>query len=150
MKQYLINEKTIAILKKGHQTIIYDVENYKVINKNIKKVLEDNCLFYGSNMKGRQKSASKILKVKYKIPLVISEQDNIILIQIDAFRSDCCLFLVANKIIDYQENNKKVNVKCINNNNFSLNISKYCFDKMLINSLKLNNYLNWLKSVNYV
>ncbi len=150
MKNYIINDQTIAILKHDQETIIYNVENKKVINKHIKSILENNCLLHGSSMEGRIKSAKKILNIKYKVPILISEAENIILLQIDCLRNKECLFIVANKIINYEEIQNKLIIKCINDQEFIVNISKYSFEKMLINTIKLNNYLKWSKNVNFV
>ena len=45
MKNYLLTSSTIAVLKSDKKTIIIDVDKIRVINKNIKKVIEDNCLW---------------------------------------------------------------------------------------------------------
>ena len=150
MKDYIIRDNTIALLKKENTTIIYDVENIKVINKNIKTILEENCLFHGCSMKGRIKSISKIINVKYKVPLLISEAENIVLLQLNAIRDKECLFIVANKIINYVEENDYLKIICIDNQEFNVKISKYSFEKMLINTIKLNNYLKWSKFINFV
>ena len=143
MENYLINNKTVALLKVKNKTIIYDVETKRVINKNIKKILEYNCLFYGSDLVGRKKSAAKIINIRYKIPLIIN--DNIILLQLNSIRCDECLFLVLNKLIDYKVNSNLLEIKCINNTIFNNKISKNSFEKMIINGIKLNNYLNGKK-----
>ena len=148
MKNYIINNATIAILKQEKRTIIYDVENIRVINKHTRKLLEENCLFYGSSMEGRIKSAKNILNIKYKVPIIISESDNLTLIPVNAMRSKECLFLVASKIIDYKaldDKEKMLVIRCVNNLEFTVNLSKKSFDKLLLNSIKLNNYLKWLK-----
>ncbi len=150
MKNYIINDQTIAILKQDQNTIVYDVKKTIVINKNIKSILETNCLLHGSSMEGRIKSAKKILNIKYKVPILISEAENIILLQIDCLRNKECLFIVANKIVDYEIKNNKLTIKCINNQEFIVNISKYSFEKMLIYTIKLNNYLKWSKNTNFV
>lgn len=150
MKNYIINDQTIAILKQDQNTIVYDVKKTIVINKHIKSILETNCLLHGSSMEGRIKSAKKILNIKYKVPILISEAENIILLQIDCLRNKECLFIVANKIVDYEIKNNKLTIKCINNQEFIVNISKYSFEKMLIYTIKLNNYLKWSKNTNFV
>ena len=148
MENYLITKDTIAILKKDKQTIIYDVENYRVINKNIKTVLNLNCNFYGSTLIGRKKSAENILDIKYKVPIVLDEASDITLLQLSSLRKEETILLVLNKIVSYQEVLNKLVIKCINNQVFEVNISKNCFEKLLLNSFKLNNVLKWRKSVN--
>ena len=147
MKNYIINNGTIAILKKGKITIVYDVENMKVINKTTRQLIKENCLFYGSSMEGRINSAKNILNIKYKVPIIISE-DNLTLIPLNGVRNKECLFLVANKIVDYEIDNtrdKELIIRCAKDITFNVKISKYTFDKMLLNTIKLNNYLKWLK-----
>ena len=113
MEKYLISNKTIALQKKEKQTIIYNVDNFIVINKSLIKVLNENCLLNGCSFEGRQKSAKKILNKSYKLPLIIS--NNITLLQLNSLRDDGCLLLVLNKIIDYEEKKKLLKITCINN-----------------------------------
>lgn len=148
MENYIINNKTIAVLKKNNKTILYDVDNIRIINKNIKKVLDENCSFYGSSMVGRKKSAKTLLNVHYKVPIIIKE--DVILLQVNNIRDKECLFLVLSKIVDYKFESQKLKILCINNQIFWLNISKNSFEKMLINSIKLNNILKWQKNANFV
>ena len=150
MNSYIITEKTIALKKLANKTIIYDVEKVKVINKNIKKILEDNCNFYGSSLNGRIKCVQKLLKIKYKVPIIVSESKNYILLQLNSLRDNECLFIMINKIVDYLEKDKNIQIVCVNNLVFDSKISKYSFEKMLLNSFKLNNILKWRKIVNYL
>ncbi len=151
MNNYIINDKTIAIRKLDKKTIIYDVENIRVINKNIINILNLNCMFYGSNYVGRKRSAEQILHIKYKAPLIISENPNIIMLTINSIRKNSALFIVVNKIIDYEiDTDDYVKIICCNKQVFKTNLSKYSFEKMIINAVKLNNYLKWHNSVNFV
>lgn len=143
MRNYIIQDSTIAVLKQEKKTIIYNVENFVVFNKSIKKILDENCMLHGSNLSGRIKSVQKILNVKYRVPILISEKENIILLPMNNMRDKECLYIVANKIIDYTENENYLEIKCINNQIFKTKISKYSFEKMIINVMKLNNYLKW-------
>jgi len=148
VENYIINNNTIAILKRNNTTIIFDVKKTRVINKNIKKILDYNCNFYGSSLNGRKQSAGKLLKIHYKVPIVINK--NIILLQLNGIKDKECLFIVLNKIIDYKYLNKNLHILCTNNQIFNSNISKNSFEKMLVNSIKLNNILKWQKISNFV
>lgn len=148
MENYIINNNTIAVLKKKNYTIIFDVEKNRVINKNINKILENNCNFYGSSLIGRKNSAKKILNISYKIPLFIT--NNIILLQLNSLKSEESLFIVLNKVIDYNVEDNLLKIKCVENHVFINKISKTSFEKMLINSIILNNVLKWRKNLNFV
>lgn len=150
MENYIITNETVALKKHGKRTIIYNVDKVRVINKTIGAVLETNCNFYGSNLNGRKKSAQKILNIKYRVPIVICEKNELILIPTENLRNNHCLLIMLNKVVDYEETDDKLKIRCINEQEFIVNLSKYSFEKLIINSLKLNNLLNWRKSVNIV
>lgn len=151
MNNYIINKKTIALLKQNDKIKIYDVDNLLVFNTKISKIINNSCLLYGSNLKGRKKFAQKFLNIKYRVPIIISENKKIILLQINGLREEECLFIVGNKIVDYEEINDKVlKIKCINNIEICANISKYSFEKILINYLKLYNNLNYINNMNFL
>ena len=141
MENYVINENTIAILKKNDEVIIYNVDNIIVSNMKINRLINNSCLIYGSNLNGRKKYAQKYLNIKYRVPIIISENKKIILLQLNGLREQECLFIIGNKIIDYKNVENNLKIKCINNQEFITNLSQYSFEKILINYVKLYNNL---------
>lgn len=148
MQNYIFNNGIIAVIKSNKKTIIIDVDNIKVINKNIRFVISINCLINGSTIDGRKNATKRILNINYKIPIYI--RDNIILLQLKSIRNNCSMYISLNNIIDYKYKNNRLLIKCINNYIFTINISKYNFEKLIINGLKLNNVLKTKKSDNFV
>lgn len=144
MKNYIIDENTVAVLKSNNKTIIFDVENIRVINKSINKVLQDNCLINGSSVMGRKNSAEKLLNIKYKAPIYINK--NIILIQLNSLRDNSCLFIVLSKILNFKYINNILSIICVDKYVFSNKISENCFEKLIINGVKLNNILKYQKN----
>lgn len=143
---YLISNDTIAIKKEDNKITIINVENSLVININLKKFLNFNCLCYGSNLKGRLEYVKKLLNIKYKIPILISEKDDLILLPVKSLKSSSNLLIMGSKIINYEKKNNVIRIECVNKEVFEVNISKYCLEKMLINFLKLNNKIKWQSS----
>lgn len=148
MEKYLVNNKTIALVKINKKTLIIDVNKVEVLNKSINKIINDSCNYYGSSLKGRKISAQNILNLKYKVPIVIDDKNNIIIIQLNSPRNRVSLYLVTNKVINYEFNQNKLKILCSHNIIFNVKISKNTFEKLLINSLQLNNVLNWRKNAN--
>ena len=146
MNNYFFNEKTIAILKNGKKTIIIDVDNVRVINKNIKKVIENNCLINGSTLEGRKNAINSLIKVYYKQPILIN--NDIILIQISSLKNKKCLLIVLNKIFYYENMLKNLKIKCANNYIFYVKISKRKFENLVLNGLRLNNIIKSKKNSN--
>ena len=144
MTNFIINNETVAVLKKNKKIIKYNVDNYEVINKNLNSFLDFNCLYYGSSLKGRIKYAKLSLNISYKCPILISEKENLILIPLNSLKNEETILIMLNKIKDYQENGDMLSITCVNNQVFSVKLSKYSFEKSIINALKLNNQIKWL------
>ena len=145
MNNYLITKATIGLKKINNKTIIYDDNQTKIINKNIKTILEYNCNYYGSSFYGRRKSSQIILDKKYKVPIMLEEKNNLVLIFINSIRKKECMILNVNKIINFFEENNQLKIICWNNYIFKENISKLSFEKLIVNSIKLSNILNYHK-----
>lgn len=150
VENYLITNKTIALLKRGKKTLIYDVDKVVVINKTINKIIDLSCNYYGSSLEGRKKSAKNILNQKYKIPIVIDEVNNLILIPLNNPRLEDCLYVVVNKIVDYYELEDNLVIMCVNNQEFKTKMSKKTLEKLIISAFKLNNILNHRKNANFL
>ena len=148
MKKYIINNKTIALIKKNKKTIIISVDKIEVFNKSINKILEYNCNYYGSSLKGRKNSAKNILNIKYKVPIIIDEKNNIVIIQLNSPRKEVSMYLVTNKIINYEKLSNILKIYCCNNVIFKIKLSEKIFEKLIIKSIQLNNVLNWRKNLN--
>ena len=148
MNNYIITEKTVALRKLDKKTIIYDVDKIRVINKNIKTILNNNCNFYGSTLNGRIKSSQNILNIKYRVPIVINE--SITLLPLNSIRNNNTLLIVASKVIDYEEHSNLLKINCNNKQIFYTKLSKYSFEKLLLNNLKLNNTIKARNLTNFV
>ena len=148
MENYIFNKNTIAVLKKKKKTIIIDVDNIRVINKNINKIINNNCLLYGSSLNGRKEYARVILNKTYKLPIFIN--DNIMLLQINSIRDKNCLFIVLNKFINYKIINNNLLIELANYNYLLSNLSANSFEKIIINGIKINNKIKSKKITNFV
>lgn len=140
MDNYIINDKTICLIKNYNKTIIIDVDNIRVINKNINKIIELNCLLYGANFNNKKDNKKLLIDVKYKIPIYLSK--NICLIKLNSLRNKSSVIILLDKIINYKSINNKLIIKCVNNYNFIVKLTKNKIEKLIINALKINNYLN--------
>ena len=148
MENYIFNKNTIAVLKSKKKTVIIDVDNIRVINKNINKIINNNCLLYGSSLNGRKEYARVILNKTYKLPIFIN--DNIMLLQINSIRDKNCLFIVLNKFINYKIINNNLLIELANYNYLLSNLSANSFEKIIINGIKINNKIKSKKITNFV
>lgn len=145
MLNYKITKNTVAILKQKRQTKIFDVNNSQVFNIGIKSLLEKNCNYYDTSLNLIKKRVKSILNIQYKVPIIIGDN---ILIQLNSLKCEDAIFLMLDKIIDYQYYNNILHIYCVNNNVFKLKISLNQFEKILVKAIKLNNILKYQKMTN--
>lgn len=103
--EYIINEHTMAILPfysetgELHSKVI---EKYKVliVTKSPKVITNDSCMFYGSDMLGRRKSASSILIAKKMLPIMISETHKLCMVPLSSPNQPKCVWVAYQHALD--------------------------------------------------
>ena len=140
MSNFIINNDIVALMKNNNKTILINVDNYQVINKNIKKIIDLNCLLHGSSLEGRIKYVKSLIGNIYKCPVYINS--DIILVPINSVRSKECLFINYNKILNYKLKKNYLILRCVGNNFFKIDSSKYSLERLIINAIKINNNIN--------
>lgn len=139
---YIINNKTLYLATDGYNTKIYEQEKGEFYSEdNIDTILNCNCIYYGSSLKGRQQGSKDILKIHYKLPIIVSEANNIILFSIKI--NNNILWFNFKNISNYQRNNNNLLVKFVNGKEELFNISYTIFNNQVLKCSKLwFTYLN--------
>ena len=70
MKNYEINDETIAIISKGNKSQVITLNDEFIVEKSGYKILDDSCKFYGSSYLGRLHSVKEMLSASYKLPII--------------------------------------------------------------------------------
>lgn len=150
MKEYFINNNTIALIKKDDKTIIFENNKKLIINNKLKKILNNNCIYNGSTLEGRIIAAREMLNLKYKVPIIISNSktNELIFMPIYSLRSNNSFYININKILNVLEIDDKLRIFCENNVTFDIKMSINVFNNIFFNSIKLKNIMNWLNSKN--
>ena len=74
---YIINNNTVYLKVKNEDVYVKEINNEITLRENILKLLNNSCIYYGSSLKGRILGAKSLIKSKYKLPLIISEKNNL-------------------------------------------------------------------------
>lgn len=146
MNKNIISSGTISVIKNNKRTILCNVDNIVVINIGIKKFLEKSCNYYGTSYEGVKKSAKGILNINYKVPIVVENNKNIILLPLTSVRDKNLIYVSLDKITNYEFKDNYVYIMCCNNYVFKTKMSEKSFEKLLINGIKLNNTLKYRNS----
>ncbi len=131
-----INKNTLFLMFDGVNTILKEEEKeYRVLGNEVKKILNDSCIYYGSSLLGRIKGSKNLLQGRYKLPVVISERNNIIFFPIKD--GDDIVWLNFKNIISYKRLDKAVEVTFINNYKKCFNSTITVFNNQLLKCSRL-------------
>lgn len=125
MKDYEINEKTLAILPYDkNKSVIYEDKDSYILEKSVNKIMDESCRYYGSTFEGRQKGSSTLTGITYKVPIIISEENNMIFFPTNSPRLKECGWISLNNLNRYYEKENKIILEFMNKEVVELSISE--------------------------
>lgn len=141
MNDYFINKGTCAIipLEKNLSKVI-ELDREFIINKSVKDIINESCKYFGSSYQGRFEGSKKILRMNYKLPIVVEEYNNIIFFPTSSPRFNECTWISLKNITDYFKSNKNTNIffgdVCLN-----LDVSYYSFENQVFRATMLESLI---------
>lgn len=139
MNEYMINQNTLALIPiSNFKTKILEKDGEIFVEKCVKKIIEENCKYFGSSYEGRLVGTKNMIGVTYKAPIIIEESREIIIFPTSSPRFSDCIWLSLDNIKEYFSD--KINTTIIFNNNkkISLDISYFSLDNQISRSIRLN------------
>jgi len=125
LKDYEINEKTLAILPYDkNKSVIYEDKDSYILEKSVNKIMDESCRYYGSTFEGRQKGSSTLTGITYKVPIIISEENNMIFFPTNSPRLKECGWISLNNLNRYYEKENKIILEFMNKEVVELSISE--------------------------
>lgn len=149
INEYFINRDTLLIIPSdGKNSKIYDKEDEYLINNKTINIVEESCNYYGSSFKGRCDGSRYILKRDYKLPVIIDEVWEIILVPTSSPNSADCCWICVNNVEDFYEKGNKVVIEFDNKQTYELDISYYVVENQILRGNLLLNKLRKRKIMN--
>ncbi len=138
MQDYEINEKTLAILPFSKtKSIIYEGYDCFIIEKSVNKIMDSSCRYYGSTIEGRQKGSTALTGLTYKVPIIISEENNYIFFPTASPRLKECAWISLNNIKKYYLKNDKIYLEFLNKEKIELSISSNILKNQILRATLL-------------
>lgn len=130
---YIINKNTYFILYEGNKTIINELSTeFTIVGDYLKKILENSCEYYGSSLKGRIIGARNLIKYKYKIPIMISEKNNILFFPLSGKKNGEVIWFNFGMIKSYEKDSEFVRVTFNNGEEKRFMISYAIFNNQIL------------------
>lgn len=142
LDSYFINKGTCAIIpiEKNVSKIIEFSDTF-VVNKSTTDIVDESCKFFGSSYKGRFEGSKSVLKMNYKLPIVIEEFNSIVFFPTSSPRFDACSWICLNNISNYSKKDKCSLIEFSDTCCIELSISYYSLENQIFRATMLESLM---------
>lgn len=104
MKEYIINKNTLVVIPIDDKSSrVVEVKKELIVYKSVLNIIKKSCIYYGSSYNGRVCGSKYMLNKSSKIPIIISEINNLILFPTKSPRNEKCCWLLLSNIKHYNK-----------------------------------------------
>ena len=133
---FRISNNTLFMGFNGYETIVKEIDNdFNFAGNLVNSILNMSCIYYGSSLKGRIKGSKSILGGSYKLPIMISEKNNIIFFPIKDQKN--YTWINFNNVKSFEKMDNGINVVFKNELKKFFNVSSTIFNNQLLKSSRL-------------
>ena len=152
INEYFINEDTLIIVPDdNNSTRIYDNDGIYNINTKTFNIINESCLYYGSSYGGRYIGSKKMLEMNYKLPIILDEVKEVIMIPSCSPNSDKCCWICLNNIENYRKTNNNTTIYFTNGIEYEIDISYASIENQILRATllltKLRKRKNTIKKI---
>lgn len=145
MKDYEINEETFCLLPNGEHTKVVEKDKIFIVEKNVQKIMENSCEYFGSTYEGRKKGTTKLTGITHKVPIIIEESNSIIFFPTKSSRLKDCSWISLNNLKNYYKSADKIILEFYDNQKISLDISYGVINNQILRASRLDAVLRTRK-----
>lgn len=148
MREYEINDATLALISEGEEnTIVYEDDRIFNVTKGANEIMEDSCAYFGSSLTGRQIGTNNLIGVTHKSPVIVEESREIIFFPTCSPRLTKCSWISLNNIEKYYSDGKNVIIEFKNGQKLRLNMTYGIIDNQILRATRLESVLRGRKSL---
>ncbi len=141
VESYEINKDTCAILNLGGEASkVVEKKNEYFVQESTYKVMEDSCSYYGSTLDGRLKGTKMILGSRYKLPIIV-EDNNMIFFPTSGRENENCSWISLEHIEKYEPYNGYTKVKFKEGRTIIVRMSFSTFESQFLRAMRFQNLL---------
>ena len=141
MKDYEINEKTLAIIPFEDRAKVFEENESFIVEKSVRSIMEESCEYFGSTLDGRQKGTTSLLGITHKTPIIVEETKEIIFFPTSSPRSNKCSWISLNNLENYEKKSKNIVLNFSNNEQIELDTSYGIIDNQVLRATRLESIL---------
>lgn len=139
---YKINNETLAIIPiNKKKSKVYETDGVYVIEKNAKKIISENCEYFGSSYEGRKKGTMELIGVTHKAPILIEDSNNLIFFPTSSPRLNDCGWISLNNLESYQSYDEESIISFQNNLKLQVAVSNRILDNQVLRATRLESVI---------
>lgn len=139
---YKINNETLAIIPiNKKKSKVYEIDGVYIIEKNAKKIILENCEYFGSSYEGRKKGTMELIGVTHKAPILIEDSNNLIFFPTSSPRLNDCGWISLNNLDSYQSYDEESIISFQNNLKLQVAVSNRILDNQVLRATRLESVI---------
>lgn len=136
--KYVINDNTLAIVPiDKRKSKVYEKDNVIIVDRPTKKIIEENCIYYGSTYEGRRRGTYELIGITHKSPILISNQSNMVFFPTCSPRIKECGWISLSNVEDYSSYEHDSIIRFSNNLKLQIPVSSKIINNQVLKSTRL-------------
>lgn len=144
--KYEVNDKTLVVVPLSEERCkIVESNRCYNVNSSSFKVIEHSCEYFGVSYKARLEGSCKLIKSRYKVPIIVEETSVMVFFPITSQYKNNNFWLCYSNILEYYPcNRKKGNTIIRFKNGFKMEIpvSFYSFNNQFLKASRLSSVIS--------
>ncbi len=148
MRNYRITKDTLAILPYGiKKSLVYEGRNRIIVDSRPIKIIDFNCMFYGSTLSDRIKCTTNLTGFTYKAPVQVRNEANMVFFPTSSPRLKECAWISIEKLKNhYFDEAKKLSIITFTNNiSIEVDVSHEIIGNQILRADRLESILLRIK-----
>ena len=140
---YEIDLSTLILIGiDANNTKVITKDNEFIIKESAKKIVDNSCRFFGSNLQERINATNRLVKMASKTPIIVEETRNIIFFPLKSTREKVNIWISFNHLENYVKDGNNTILTFKNGKKVSIKFSYYIVDNQVTRSLILDYEIN--------
>ncbi|MBP2076184.1 competence protein ComK [Oceanobacillus polygoni] len=131
-KLYIISPETKAIMRNSessyYRSKVLEGKDEKISIHRPEQIIDNSCLLYGSDLKGRKEAVQKILCTTSKLPVPISPTRGVFMFPTSSIKNKDCVWIAFHHVKFYEQRDDKTYIGFIDETGIYVNVSENTID----------------------
>lgn len=125
---------------------VYEKNDAFIVAQNARKIISENCEYYGSSYEGRKKGTMELIGITHKAPILIEDSETLIFFPTSSPRLNDCGWISLNNLDSYTPYDDESIIIFQNNLTLQVHASNKIIDNQVLRATRLESVINKRKN----